>query len=68
MLSKQVGDIHTVVPVPTEIEIIRAGINQAMILAGIHALRECEDRREIGRAVTDSDLVCAIYAAMRRRS
>ena len=45
----------------TEIEIIRTEITDAMVLAGVGELAA---RRDAG--VTDSDLVCGIYAAMRR--
>jgi hypothetical protein len=50
----------------SEAAIIRADISDAMVMAGIGALCEWEDRREAGQTVTDRDLVCAIYAAMRR--
>lgn len=50
----------------SETETIRSGITDAMVLAGVRALAECEERREAGGMVTDSDLVCAIYASMHR--
>ena len=60
--------IHPHVQPQSEGEIMRTEISMAMILAGVRALCECEDRKEPGLVVTDSDLVCAVYAAMRSRS
>jgi hypothetical protein len=48
--------------------IIRTEITEAMVLAGVGALADCEDKKAAGKPVTDADLVCAVYAAMRFRS
>jgi len=49
----------------TETEIIRTEISDAMVLAGVGAMSDLEDIKDAGRA-TDRDVVCGIYAAMRR--
>ena len=47
-------------------EIIRTEITTAMIMRGVAALMDCESRTELGQTVSKSDLVCAVYAAMRQ--
>jgi hypothetical protein len=48
----------------SELETIRTGISDAMVAAGLRAFGEWRDQKAAGAAVTNSDLVCAIYAAM----
>jgi hypothetical protein len=46
-------------------EIVRSEITGAMLLAGIAALGEWDQKRRDGLEVSKSDLVCGVYAAMR---
>lgn len=49
----------------SETQIIRTMITGEMVAQGVMALARCEDTKEQGAKVTDHDLVCEIYAAMR---
>jgi hypothetical protein len=52
-------------PRPSEGDILRT-ISTAMVLAGIRALGNMQDREEAGEDISKSDVVCAVYAAMHR--
>jgi hypothetical protein len=53
-------------PQRSAMDVIRNEITTAMIMAGVAALVDCESRRVTGENVSNSDLVCAVFAAMRR--
>jgi len=48
-----------------ESDIIRKEITDAMVMAGIRALGQWQRRKDAGEAVTQRDLLCAVYSAMR---
>lgn len=50
----------------SNIQIIRKVITDEMVVAGLEADNRADNAREGGARITDSDLVCQIYAAMRR--
>ena len=50
-------------PKKSATEIIRTEITTAMNMRGVCA---CESKMEAGETVSKSDLVCAVYAAMRQ--
>ena len=54
-------------PQLSEGEILR-GISTAMIFAGIRALGEWQARKDAGEVISQADVVCAVYAAMRRQA
>lgn len=41
-------------------------VSTAMVLVGINALSEWEEKKAAGQDVSDGDLVTAIYEAMKR--
>lgn len=51
-------------PSPSQYEIVRQ-ISPAMLLAGIRASGEWDEKRRDGIPAAKSDLVCAVYVAMR---
>lgn len=64
--SGQAGDLPIEKRVPRSVyEIVRNEITTAMVLAGIDALGEMEDKRAAGAHVTPGDIACAVYSAMR---
>jgi len=52
-------------PVLGETDAMRAEITDAMVLAGIRALGQWQQREDAGESVTKRDLVCAVFASMR---
>jgi len=60
------GAPEILAPQKAEADIIRKEITTAMVMAGVAAAREWESRCEAGDQLTKTDLVCAVYAAMRR--
>lgn len=55
-------------PLRGETDIIREEITLAMVMAGVGAHGEWEEKRECGHPVTLTDLVSTIYASMRQIS
>lgn len=66
--DRPVTETELIAPQRGESDIVREEVTQAMIMAGIVALGEWEEKRDYGREVTKTDLVCAIFAAMRLTS
>ena len=60
------GQAAILPPERSETDVIRLEITDAKIMAGIRALGEWQEKKDYGQSVTKSDLVCAIYASMRR--
>ncbi len=64
--NRQAGAVEVLRPEVSETDIIRREVTDAMVLAGVRALGQWQERKDAGERVTKADLVSSIYALMRR--